>query len=227
MRDLVVAHRQKGSSSPAPTSLLLRKKKRITSMRRVTSRPRLCSGDDFDAISVVSQDSVDDLMHKERPHCSPGQANDDQKLSLSTLSEDLVALQICSFLSVKDAKAWMQTDRSFQKILRTPFVWKGYVERQWAFLGDCRTKQIVSDLKKPTANPFSDYPLLLRLACDEQSTQIDESNFGYCRVARRRVMDGYDFVSSSRAASSQSMVQTCSLSDGSKGTSMCRKARFT
>lgn len=200
-------------------------------MRRVRSRPRLSSFDAFDAVSVVSDDSDDDRRHKKDSRARPSRvrSKDQPPSPLTWLSRlpDHVAVYVSSFLSPEDTNAWMQTSRSYQDILSVPFVWRTFMERQWPFLGDCGDVRIKNQLRDGRNASIYETPLLLRLGCSQQSTRIDESTFGYTRVIRRFARDGV-FSSSiqlrpTHVTPGEPILQTRSLTDGSKGTSIVRR----
>ena len=183
-------------------------------MRRVTSRQRLCSWDAFDAVSVVSLDSdCDDLPRKNSRRSLAVPAG-----CVSKVSEDVMLL-IASFLEPQDACAWTQTDRASLDILDSDVLWHAFLQRQWPFM-TWHNSRLVNQLhsnksEKSTSRP--EYPTILRYACNQQSTCVDESTFVHARLSRRTLTPVVQRHTLLATATTEPVLQTRSLSDGSKG----------
>jgi hypothetical protein len=203
----------------SPGKLLLKELQTKLGMRRVRSRQRFCANDAFDAVSVVSDASEDELPRKHDKELAMRSKNSESSACLLTCLPDDVTFHVCSFLSSRDAHAWRRTNRFYQATLSDPYLWTSYIEKQWPFLGDCFHKKFVNQLNAhyPShAVSISEVARLLQLACHQQCTGIDESTFGYTRLLRpRQVRHRIDIARS--ASDNEPVLKTRALVDGSKG----------
>ncbi|GKY98942.1 hypothetical protein MPSEU_000850000 [Mayamaea pseudoterrestris] len=195
--------------------LIQKIQRKLAKMRRARSRQRLSFVELAPAMKENEIRRSDSHVTQRRQSNTP----EGPECLLSLLSDDLM-LQVSSFLSCESVDLWRQTNRASRLVLSDPYIWRNYIESQWPFLGDCLNKIIVSQLEgniSKETNP-SELAMMLKLACQQQSTGIDESTLVHAPPKATRPVIVNGSISSRRIISSQDgpVLQTRALTDGSK-----------